>query len=87
MKPRRTWFTNRVFRLPGGNEDNDLWTYQTETEDGHVVTCSVWEPTPEERIKLMNGECVRLIVWGQGMPPVAIDTTDEPLGRPPRDGA
>jgi hypothetical protein len=81
MKPRRTEHTDRVFRLPGGTEDNDLWVYDIPYEDGTNIIASVWEPTYEEREAIYNGENVRLLIWGHGMPPVAIDTTDEKLGK------
>lgn len=83
MKPRRTRFTDRVFRLPGGTEDNDLWVYDLEDNDGNHLICSVWEPSPEERAAIASGENVRLIIWGRGLPPIAMDTTDEPLGKRP----
>ena len=83
MRARRTHFTTRVFRLPGGTEDNDLWVYDILDEDGHHIIASVWEPTKEQREAICNGENIRLLVWGDGMAPVAIDTTDEPLGKAP----
>lgn len=83
MKARRTHFTTRVFTLPGGNEDNDLWVYDIADNNGHHVIASVWVPTPEEREAVANGENVRLLVWTDRMPPVAVDTTDEPLGKAP----
>jgi hypothetical protein len=83
VRPRRTENSTTVYRLPGGNEDNDLWTYHTEDDQGQIVTCSVWEPTPEEREAIANGENIRLIIWGKTILPVAIDTTDEALGKPP----
>ena len=48
----------------------------------HVIA-SVWEPTQEERAAIANGENIRLLVWGDGIPPFAMDTTDEPLGKTP----
>lgn len=87
MKPRRTHFTNQVFRFPGGNEDNDLWTYQLDDRElGMPIICSVWEPSEDERAAIARGENIRLCVWGGGMPPVAIDLTDEPLGKSPDSG-
>ena len=84
MRPRRTHFTNRVLELPGGNEDNALWYYAEQTDEGQTVICSVWEPSPEERAAIARGENVRLLVWWNGaFPPVAIDLTDEPLGKAP----
>lgn len=82
MKPRRTIHSEKVYRLPGGNEDNDLWTYEVEDTDSHPVTCSVWVPDDAERERIANGENIRLMIWGRGIPPVALDLTDEALGKP-----
>lgn len=81
MKPRRTHRSTTVFRLEGGNEDNDLWVEPCE-DDGTPVLSSVWEPSPAERAKIAAGENVELLVWG-GQPPVALSVTDVPLGKPP----
>ena len=83
MKPRRSIHGEKVYRLPGGNEDNDLWTYEVEDVDGHPVTCSVWVPDSTERQQIAEGANIRLLIWGRGIPPVAMDMTDEALGRPP----
>ena len=83
MKARRTHFTTRVFVLPGGNEDNDLWVYDVADNEGHQVIASVWVPTIEERRAIAAGENIRLLVWTDRMPPVAMDTTDEPIGKKP----
>jgi hypothetical protein len=45
------------------------------------VICSVWVPSPEEREAIANGENIRLMVWGYGIPPFAMDTTDEKIGK------
>lgn len=82
MRPRRTIHTDRVFVLPGGTDDSDLWTYLVVTDNGPAIA-SVWVPTDAERAAIAAGENVRLIVFGTGMPPVALDLTDEPLGRAP----
>jgi len=81
MKPRRTVHSTRALTLPGGTEDNDLWIYNMPDEQGNNVICSVWEPTPQQRDAIAKGENIRLLVWGRGHPPVAMDTTDEPLGK------
>jgi hypothetical protein len=83
MKARRTHHTNHVFRLPGGTEDNDLWTYVLIDETGNPILCSVWEPTPDERKRIAEGENIRLCIWGSSQPPVLLDLTDEPLGKKP----
>jgi hypothetical protein len=83
MRARRTHNSTRVFRLPGGTEDNDLWVYALADEAGYPIIASVWEPTEAERQAIAGGENIRLLIWGTGIPPVAIDTTDEPLGKAP----
>jgi hypothetical protein len=79
VKPRRTPHSNQVFRLVGGNEDNDLWVEQTTSEQGACLR-SVWQLTDDERARVAAGENVYLIVWGTGTPPVALGVTAEPLG-------
>lgn len=83
MRPRRTHLTDHVLSLPGGTEDSDLWVYELEDTDGMTMICSVWEPTPQERVKIAAGENIRLCIWGIRHPPVTIDLTDEPLGKSP----
>ena len=86
MRGRRTHNSTRVFTLPGGTEDNDLWVYDMDDGQGNNIIVSVWEPTPQEREAIADGENIRLLVWGpQGyrIPPFGIDTTDEPLGKAP----
>jgi hypothetical protein len=81
MRPRRTVDSTNVFRLEGGNEDNDLWVARGTSEQGDVIL-SVWEPTHEERAQIAAGGNVELVVWGIGHPPVAIHVTDVALGKP-----
>lgn len=83
MKPRRTPNSNQVFRLEGGNEDNDLWVERTDSDHGTCLR-SVWELTRSERRRIALGENVYLIVWGAGTPPVAMGVTDDPLGAAPK---
>jgi hypothetical protein len=84
MKPRRTHDSNRVYRLAGGNEDNDLWVMETFDSENPAtpVVLSVWEPTDVERARIAAGDNVELAVWG-GQPPVAMHVTDVPLGKAP----
>jgi hypothetical protein len=82
MRPRRTINTDRVFTLPGGTEDSDLWTYMVATDSGPAIA-SVWVPTDDERAAIAAGENIRLIVFGTRLPPVMLDLTDEPLGKAP----
>lgn len=85
LRPRRTWLSNTVWGLPGGNEDNDLWVYIDQHSDGHPLIRSTWVPTDEERARIAAGENVELIVWGMGHPPVAMEVVNYPLGAPPAD--
>lgn len=83
VKPRRTHESNRVYRLPGGTEDNDLWvteTFDSERPEQQVIV-SVWEPSPEERAAIAAGANLELAVWGE-QPPVALGTTTVALGKP-----
>jgi hypothetical protein len=83
VKPRRTHESNFTYVLPGGTEDNDLWVQRALDADDRPVICSVWEPTEAERAAIARGENVELIVWGVTTPPVAMRTTDVPLGKGP----
>lgn len=82
MRPRRTHLSNQVFRLAGGNEDNDLWVTGESSDLGPVIR-STWEPTDDERTAIAAGENIELVVWGDGHPPVAVHTTGVALGAPP----
>lgn len=85
MKPRRTHTSNAVYRLSGGTEDNDLWvTQEPHPTTGEPLICSVWEPTPEERVQLAAGANIELVTWGEAHPPVNLQLSTIPLGRPPR---
>lgn len=86
MKPRRTHNSTDVLRLPGGTEDNDLWITAVLDTDSDLTLQSVWEPTPEERQAIADGDNVLLIVWANGHPPVAVGVADQgdwPLGKKP----
>jgi hypothetical protein len=80
VKPRRSVLSNVVFRLGGGNEDNDLWIHQDTDADGNPILRSVWVPTEQERIALADPDVnVELIVWGTQHSPVLIQATDVEL--------
>lgn len=81
IRPRRTWRSNQVFRLPGGTEDNDLWVHN----DGEHLT-STFVPTDERREAIANGANLDLTIWGQGQPPVAITLSHAPVGKRPEPG-
>jgi hypothetical protein len=82
MKPRRTVFSNMVFRLVGGNEDSDLWTRRDVDGDGDPVLCSTWVPTDDERSQIAQGHNIEVIIWGESHPAMAVRTDDAALGRP-----
>lgn len=84
MRPRRTHFSNTVFRLPGGTEDNDLWAMRDIHDDGSPLIRSTFELTPEERELIAAGGQVELIIWGDVQPPVCLAAVNYPLGAPPR---
>lgn len=83
MRARRTILSNSIFRLVGGTEDNDLWTRKFTHDDGSPLIGSTWVPTDEEREAIAAGHNIELIVWGEGVPPLAMRLDDTPLGRPP----
>ena len=76
MKPRRTPSSNKVFRLVGGTEDNDLWVRQDEQG-----IASVWELDDDERAAVALGANIELMVFGAGTPPVSLAVTTELLGK------
>lgn len=80
MKPRRTPLSTDVYRLAGGNEDNDLWAERGRTEDGTPVIISTWELSDDERREIAAGCNIELHVFGIGQPPVNLRVSDVPLG-------
>lgn len=83
LRPRRTHVSRKVYRLPGGNEDNDLWVEEATSTDGGMVVCSVWELTPEDRALVAAGANVEVLIHG-GQPPMGVALTSVPLGRCPQ---
>jgi len=71
MRPRRTSVSNCVFRLAGGNEDNDLWARRGST-DGEPWIESTWQLDDDERAAIAAGGTVELRVYGDGTPPVSL---------------
>lgn len=80
MRPRRTPETTVVFRLVGGNEDNDLWVKYGST-DGAPWIESVWELDDDERQAVAAGGTVELRVFGRGTPPVSLAIGESLDGR------
>lgn len=81
MRVRRTPSSNCVFALPGGTEDNDAWVTIGTDDQGADVIRLTFELEPADRHRISRGDNIELIIWGRGMPPVAMQTTDEELGR------
>lgn len=82
MKTVRTALSTTCHRMPGAEPDDhsqDLWAYNLPDTKGNNVICSVWQPTPEERERIANGENIMLQVWALQTPPVSIDLTNEPV--------
>jgi hypothetical protein len=71
VRARRTPETTVVFRLDGGNEDNDLWVKRGR-QDGMPFVESVWELDDEERAAIAAGGTVELRVYTEITPPVSL---------------
>jgi hypothetical protein len=68
MKPVRTAWTEIVYRGPSADV-GDLCCHRIEPG----VIASVWEPDEEELRLLAEGGRVRLVIWGEPIPPVSVD--------------
>jgi hypothetical protein len=83
MKPRRTHVSNQVFRLPGGNEDNDLWVALVAANEGGPAIVSTWELEEHERSAIYHGANIDLVVFGTAHPPVALEVSTATVGKAP----
>jgi ABC-type sugar transport system substrate-binding protein len=72
VKPARSEDADICLSLPGGTRENDLWVEATVDEGEQTVLVSTWDLSPEEVDAIVEGAKVRLVVWGQGHPPVAL---------------
>lgn len=81
IAPKRTPFSNSVFKLEGGTEDNDLWVQQTLDADMSPVIASVFVPTDEQREAIAQGKNIELVIWGTAQPPVAMLVTNKQPGK------
>lgn len=62
---------------PKGKTEDEVGTlrvFRGESADGQKVVISKWKLTKEEVAHLLAGECLYLWVYGETMPPVALDT-------------
>jgi len=75
MKPIRKQHTTRILGAPKG------WDAATQGEcselpitdsDGHMF--SYWQPSWKDRVRILFGRTIRLVVIGYSHPPVALDT-------------
>lgn len=83
MLPIQTPDTNMILTLPGGDESNNLPVEVAQDADKHPVFVSEWGMTPEERKAIADGGFVRIVLWGEGHPPISVGVADElhrPLG-------
>ena len=72
MIPQRFAQSNTVMLAPKGMDNcSDIHACRTKC-GAHPVTVTAWRPTPEELVKINLGEPVFLMVWMNGMPPVAV---------------
>lgn len=83
LKPRRTHRSTKVWRLPGGTEDNDLWVEERVAEGDVPVQASTFVPTEKQRSRIAAGENIEVLIWGSGQPPIAVVLSDIPIGKPP----
>lgn len=72
MKPIQTKYSNRIFKLPGGTEENDLPLEQTTDEDNNTILISTWELSDTELDDIEATGKIQLVVWGVGTPPVSL---------------
>jgi hypothetical protein len=84
LRPRRFFSANKVWRLEGGNEDNDLWAMNHTVDDAVCgeapAVTSVFVPSDSQREEIAGGANIALTVIG-GQPPVMLRLTDEPIGK------
>lgn len=81
MNPQRFARANIVMAAPKGMANcADVHACRT-TCGEHPVTVTVWRPDPEELVKINLGEPIYLLVWMDGMPPVAV-TAHDPFEQP-----
>lgn len=83
LKSRRTARSTGVLKLPGGNEDNDLWMEKREDDGGNPMVWSTWVLTDEQRKQVTEGSNITLLVWGETTFPLAMMVDDVKIGKPP----
>lgn len=76
MRHIKTNNTDKVFKLEGGTEENDLHVETGVSEYGPKLT-STWLPDEEDLAMLNAGGGVELVVWGTGHPPVSLAVAEK----------
>lgn len=84
MNPARFGQSNLVMLKPKGLSEAECSDIHAFRDGKQVITC--WRPTPEEQVKIAQGQCVWLYVLGDGMPPVFL-SADDPFSPPSSDSA
>jgi len=64
LNPPEGWDQEQVKCIPLGIRDFDM--------DGYPAMESVWVPTPEERLLILNGANISLVIVGSRHPPVSV---------------
>ncbi len=70
MRPIKTIYTNKVLGAPPGQEDVVNAAPVTIMEDRIMM---VWQPTMEERLKIMDGENIVMFVMGHSFIPTSLE--------------
>lgn len=74
MKPIKTNHTDKVFKLIGGAEENDLWV---DADRQQKTLTSTWHPDESDLAILNAGGSIELCVWGFGHPPVSLAVAEK----------
>lgn len=77
MRPVRSAFTNAIFKLEGGTDENDLPIEKTHDADENEILVSTWEVTPQEAQQIVKGKRIELVIWGTEHPAVALKVEED----------
>jgi hypothetical protein len=72
MESRKTNSCNFIWKLPGGDERNNLHGYHGADDRGNKVCVGVFIPTPEERAQIAAGGNIGVVIWGETVPPMGV---------------
>lgn len=79
MKPISFHPQENVYTLPGNSEVMPLPVLQITFPEGGTGLASCWKPDWKDRLRILLGKPVYLLLWCPLQPPVSI-TTDDILG-------